>query len=52
MPRTPRPLTIATKNATTRLIAENKDRFDTLIDEEMAKQGLVKVSVERWTKNT
>jgi hypothetical protein len=46
--RTPRPLTLATKKAIARLIADNQDRLNEMVAEEMRGLGYEKASVEKW----
>ena len=51
MPRNPRPLTIATKNATKRLIADYPEVFRQYVEGEMAALGYVQQTVTWWGKS-
>ena len=50
MPRTTRPITLATKAANAALIAKYQDEFQQMVDEEMTRLGYGQVTVTRWTK--
>jgi ribosomal protein S3 len=46
--RTPRAITIATKKATERVLAENSGQLHDYIEEEMTNAGYARVVVEKW----